>query len=691
MNEEKRQGSRPNPAGRPAEGRSLRDLFEAARMDTRQSLIERQDAHDLIRNSERTVLHRLDLRHGWVRRNLLSSPIRIGVTLMTTSAFASLMAIAVSQFTGAPSTPVQKPPTQSPAIFAQPAPAQHAESRVAPLPATAIAVLRSSEPARPEQSPINFSTAKLADSDTLHAVELNPDQLARLGVELPDNGDIVVYYSNAKGKAKSWRFKTIGHLTQGKGYPHNSSISVEPLPYAITYPMGEALMYSRFSSDGETPDVLIGMTPVVSRKYTSLYAIRRGETPGANAYMGISTDASDSSEEGHRASRIITEVETNTPENGPTLIVRPGASPRINDDMPPPPPPMITRHDPRATGDTAWKPGARRVKVTSKVTILSDRTVSGGTMKFTADSLVSPGDGSLQLRGNVHGTVADSAVSIMVNGESELDGADNLEVSPNRRHIVVKRVMVDSTMAFGEVPGWPNPNDSLGATVKQFAAQTLHSDSVGFMPGVLSSPEMDSLMKSLGGIKVGVAIRADTGMAVKSTVAGISIPKFPIQIKARRGAPIAPDSEAQDFEHFYRKQSGDTTSWSSLIPIRVTNYNTPEHHTLIFWYERTPEVLNIVPRSAVEKADARPKNLEVSVYPNPTSGVTNVHYVVKNGEPVTINVVNLLGQKLIEGGTRQDQHGDLSLDLSSLEPGVYLLIATLQNGEKAVERVVVTK
>jgi hypothetical protein len=141
----------------------------------------------------------------------------------------------------------------------------------------------------------------------------------------------------------------------------------------------------------------------------------------------------------------------------------------------------------------------------------------------------------------------------------------------------------------------------------------------------------------------------------------------------------------------YRQSSGDTTHFENLIPIRVTNPNAVPAHTMIFWYERTPEVMNIVPRSAVEKADARPKNLELSVYPNPTSGVTNIHYVVKNGEPVTINVVSLLGQRLIEGGSRLDQHGDLSLDLSSLEPGVYLLIATLQSGEKAVERVVVTK
>ena len=52
---------------------------------------------------------------------------------------------------------------------------------------------------------------------------------------------------------------------------------------------------------------------------------------------------------------------------------------------------------------------------------------------------------------------------------------------------------------------------------------------------------------------------------------------------------------------------------------------------------------------------------------------------------------NLLGQEVLNGGMTSGTTGDANLDLSQLPAGVYLLITTTDNGERDVERVVVTK
>jgi hypothetical protein len=671
MNEDTRQDMDPETSNHAHAGRTLGEFFDAARKDVRPTLLERQDAEELIQSRETTVQHRLDLKQGWVRRNLLSSPIRIGVTLMTTSAFASLMVIAVSQFTSTAPPATRHSSAVPSTAFVQPQSlGQHAEPRVTNSTRTRVEYLPVSEPLKPAQSPLDFS-AKATDSDTLHAVELNPDQLARLGVELPDNGDIVVYYPKANGGAQSWRFTTRGQLSQTIGGPTNSSLSVNPLPYAITYPMGEAMMYSHFIGAGDKPDILIGMTPGVSHKYAERYAALRGEDPSDQTSFGVSTDATETSQSGHTRTKTITQVHTNSPENGASILVHPSVAPQIGqlvpvpgtatvtivgNDMPPPPPPSITMHDPRSTGDSAYHQVKRRVHIISTATL--DSTLNGVMLSSACnvDSLIR----SLGLNGS-----SDSGHRIM-NVESIVRafGGDS-----STSRFIARDVFTDSTLFPTEM------NTEAGAKSIRKLLSVIRTDS------------------TLGSTRSNLFIRRN------SSINGPSFSRRESLFRdSSLNAPVISgrdvlygDAQNSSFEQFYRKHSGDTTSWSSLIPVRVTNYNTPEHHTLIFWYERTPEVMNIVPRSAVERADARPKNLEISVYPNPTQGETNVHYVVKNGEPVTINVVSLLGQKLIEGGARPDQHGDMSLDLSSLEPGVYLLVATLQNGEKAVERVVVTK
>jgi hypothetical protein len=129
-----------------------------------------------------------------------------------------------------------------------------------------------------------------------------------------------------------------------------------------------------------------------------------------------------------------------------------------------------------------------------------------------------------------------------------------------------------------------------------------------------------------------------------------------------------------------------------LIPIRVRNTKNAEHpNEAIFWYEPTPEVTNLLPQSTVLSSNMAIKHVAVSVYPNPTNGPATVHYDLTGGKSATFSIHNLLGATMLECGATSGTSGDQKIDLSSLEAGVYLLITTTDDGEKDMERIVLTK
>jgi hypothetical protein len=111
---------------------------------------------------------------------------------------------------------------------------------------------------------------------------------------------------------------------------------------------------------------------------------------------------------------------------------------------------------------------------------------------------------------------------------------------------------------------------------------------------------------------------------------------------------------------------------------------------LIFWYEPTPEVTAAIPEASVS-TPTQSKQLAISVYPNPTNGPATIHFDLAGEPKAYFSVHNLLGQKVLDGGTTSGTSGDMKLDLSSLDAGVYLLVTTTDNGERDVERVVVAK
>jgi hypothetical protein len=75
---------------------------------------------------------------------------------------------------------------------------------------------------------------------------------------------------------------------------------------------------------------------------------------------------------------------------------------------------------------------------------------------------------------------------------------------------------------------------------------------------------------------------------------------------------------------------------------------------------------------------------EVSVYPNPVSGILNIEYHYGNYK--TINIINSQGELLKTGEVISPQQ---QLDFSQYEPGFYILEFVKPEGEK--ERVSVIK
>ncbi|MDP4198151.1 MAG: T9SS type A sorting domain-containing protein [Bacteroidota bacterium] len=158
----------------------------------------------------------------------------------------------------------------------------------------------------------------------------------------------------------------------------------------------------------------------------------------------------------------------------------------------------------------------------------------------------------------------------------------------------------------------------------------------------------------------------------------------------------APDPVDTEYNAFI----DNSDAINRLIPIHIHNANNPDHvNDLIFWYEPTADITNLVKEAASQElsvsenthvATSRQPHFTLSIFPNPTSGAAKVHYTIDGGKEAEFGVYNLLGQKLIDAGTASGT-GDLSLDLSKLEAGVYLLVTSTKDGEQSIERIVLNK
>ncbi|MFI5202415.1 MAG: T9SS type A sorting domain-containing protein [Candidatus Kapaibacterium sp.] len=129
-----------------------------------------------------------------------------------------------------------------------------------------------------------------------------------------------------------------------------------------------------------------------------------------------------------------------------------------------------------------------------------------------------------------------------------------------------------------------------------------------------------------------------------------------------------------------------------LIPIRVRNLKNPDHpNELIFWYDPTSDVMAAIPQAQATHTAFVTMQVQTTVYPNPTRGRATLHFELTGASSAHYTVRNLLGQEVMSGGTLSGSTGDIPLDLSRLNAGVYLLVTTTNSGAPDVERVVVAK
>lgn len=117
-------------------------------------------------------------------------------------------------------------------------------------------------------------------------------------------------------------------------------------------------------------------------------------------------------------------------------------------------------------------------------------------------------------------------------------------------------------------------------------------------------------------------------------------------------------------------------SWHSISGAWGTNGNM-----LIM-----PVICDMSPASIVENGLSR----NITILPNPTSGLVNVVVTLANKENLTISVTNALGQTVISNDYNSIVNDMISMDLTSLNNGVYFV--TVSNGkDKTVKKIVLNK
>ena len=99
-----------------------------------------------------------------------------------------------------------------------------------------------------------------------------------------------------------------------------------------------------------------------------------------------------------------------------------------------------------------------------------------------------------------------------------------------------------------------------------------------------------------------------------------------------------------------------------------------------------PVICDMAPSGLVENALSK----NITILPNPTSGLVNVVVTLTNKKNLNISITNALGQTVISNDYNSIVDDMISMDLTSLNNGVYFV--TVSNGkDKTVKKVVLNK
>jgi hypothetical protein len=594
--------------------KTLNDLFRAARSgrDAEPEIVSQREAADLLRsNSLRSVPQSSTIGHRLYER-MLSTPLRIGLTAMTTASLVTIGALLLPNLFSHPNAPMLPAHTlEAHAIAPVTPPTPAAPSRpeaTAPTQAVPAVAVRAAVPPVPP-----LPTVPTTVSDTLQPYDIPVEKLAELGIKLEDNGDIDFYTTSKDGKRinrfglpATWGMRL--HLGEELTAKDIEGLQIpRSAPRLVTSPSGAKRMFS-FESDTSFTKLLAGqrMFVAMNQSLKVLPGDSLRSLVDRNVIVNVFSDSS----------RPKTDFDFDFKFDSDSMFAH------------------MPRFDNRALQnmnvDTAIARAFRMVKFDSLVNVKE-------LVKIYSDSSFAPNAFKFEM---------DSTFRFYHNGKGKGKSFNGFFSDSNNKWM--KRFYsLDSN--GGMVMRLQHLSDSLGKLYGN--VDQLHSQ----IWKQFKSPKAWKFNDS-------------------------NFYRF-------RGA---------DSNGFWNRNYHDSlwkmfsVSFDKLVPIRVRNTKNPDHpNELIFWYESTPDIRHLLPPSRV--ATIQPQHITTAAYPNPTTGPVTIQYELKDVPKVHFSVRNLLGQEVMDGGETSTATGEQHLDLSSLEAGVYLLVSTTDDGERSVERIVVTK
>ncbi len=85
------------------------------------------------------------------------------------------------------------------------------------------------------------------------------------------------------------------------------------------------------------------------------------------------------------------------------------------------------------------------------------------------------------------------------------------------------------------------------------------------------------------------------------------------------------------------------------------------------------------------------KNIEFTIYPNPTSGLVNIQLNTSLVQNTTMKIYDLIGKLVFERNTfENNQNQNYSLNLNHLTSGIYLLSVQI-NDRTTTKKLIITK
>jgi hypothetical protein len=634
---------------------SLNDLFRSAQSEAEKDVLSQSEVERLLQSAKRSVPVTQSIQQQLYQR-LLSAPLKIGMTAMTTAACITLGLIAFWPQTS--TQPVNKAPISPNVAYSSPG-SNGATHLLAIAPTANPPIIFHNTPIT-EALPVTskIPATPIATADSLQPVELSPDQLAKLGIVLEDNGDIDFYTKssisgsvNKFGLPPTWGVRL--YLGQKISEADIAQLTIpKSAPRLVTEPNGAKRLFSFESDSSYTNND--GGNKVMVQMHNSL---------------NISPNTLDSSPHVFLNRTITKTIEDSNPSTDSKSV-------------------KINSHSP-----TSIEVGVNK-SIPPGFSVGTIYPISKANPNGKITEEVAPGQDVRIIVNSDSNEIAGSKNSL-----SQLQQVDSLQENKDLKVIV--KIFGDSCASKGTKfdLSLDSSSDSKPGSIKFHGNRVvIGDDASGAMSGLMSaSSALHNADSVLTHIESELNSETDTTAKMKLLSAKAEY-EMAVKVLQNTANSFAKNNiktaDSADRVDFWAREAavGNSIKLGNLIPIRIRNLKNAAHpNELIFWYEPTPELTSSLPSAVNSNPPPQSKQLAISVYPNPTLGPATIHYELADAPKAYFSVRNLLGQEVLNGGVTSGTTGDAQLDLSQLPAGVYLLVTTTDNGERDVERVVVTK